>query len=84
MIEIFQADAPGISLSATSTASAEVALPTKDVVGSLQFGTVNVRIVNEGPNIAFVHIGKGVASFRFGSRKVSIYREVHKITIVYV
>lgn len=45
---IFSAQSPGFAVSATATASTAVQLPQM---------CSSVRIVNEGPNIAFVAIG---------------------------
>ncbi|SRR6266851_5859692 len=45
----FQTKAPGITISVTSTATTAVVLPT---------GGPQLRIVNEGPNIAFLAFSK--------------------------
>ena len=47
---LFSAQAQGIAISATSTASTSVALPSK---GN------SIRLVNEGPNNCYVSIGTG-------------------------
>ena len=50
MVDIFPARALTLPISVTSTASTSTALPALGGV---------VRIVNEGPNVAFVSIGVG-------------------------
>jgi hypothetical protein len=50
----FTANAPGIQLTATTTASASVALPfLQGAPGD------TLRIVNEGPNNAYIAVGRG-------------------------
>jgi hypothetical protein len=48
----FTAQAPTMAISATASASTSAALP---IAGS------TLRIVNEGPNIAFIHVTSGTA-----------------------
>ena len=48
-IQPFQTKAPSIAISATSTASSAVQLP---ITGN------NIRVINEGPSIAFLCFGK--------------------------
>ncbi|SRR6266576_279765 len=48
----FQSKAPGITISASSSATAAVPLPRGQGSGQ------QVRIVNEGPNVAFLAFGK--------------------------
>jgi hypothetical protein len=50
MTPLFNAQAKTMDISVTSTASASAALPAE---GN------SIRIVNEGPNVAFVSIGSG-------------------------
>lgn len=53
----FVCASPAISVSATSTATTAVALP----VTSAGAGSI-IRIVNEGPSIAFISLGSVIAS----------------------
>lgn len=48
--EPFTAQAKTLPISATSTASSSTALPAKGA---------SLRVVNEGPNIAFISVGSG-------------------------
>src|SRR3989304_924607 len=62
MDTLFQTQSPGISISVTSTASTAVALPVTDILDSLVQGQSHLRVVNEGPNIAFIAVGKTTAT----------------------
>lgn len=58
MEQIFQTASPGITIAVTSVASTAALLPVTDVLDSIDQGMVQIRVVNEGPNIAFLSIGK--------------------------
>lgn len=54
MTPAFRADEPSFSISATATATAGAAFGNAPAVNS---GRTNVRIVNEGPNNAYIAVG---------------------------
>lgn len=59
----FTAQCKTLSISASSTASTSIALPN---------ASNSVRIVNEGPNIAFVSIGAGTQTATLPSASVPV------------
>ena len=61
-MDIFGTNASGISHAVTSSASTAVLLPTVPFADYLKQGKCTIRIVNEGPSIAFFAIGSGAST----------------------